>query len=188
MQPGCGSVKRPALIKSVPSSSFSVQTNRMEMDTDLEDEPTQTLQQWRPLVGSWSGGRSLPHAARRPCVKWVVFVPVEGLTLLGAYEDSEEEDAGDSHRSAANSQNNQPADIDSTLANFMAVSILSIQIFKTHVTGPLQSMFLKKTLGCICFLLEWHLLWDVLVQTRLWCLCVRLSVFLLLLSIGFYFL
>ncbi|XP_024909569.1 formin-binding protein 4 isoform X2 [Cynoglossus semilaevis] len=44
----------------------------------------------------------------------------EGLSLLGAYEDSEEEDAGDSYRSAAKSQHNQSADIDSTLANFMA--------------------------------------------------------------------
>ena len=50
--------------------------------------------------------------------------PVEGLSLLGAYEDSDEEDAGDSRRSAGNSQLNQSTDIDSTLANFMAVSIL----------------------------------------------------------------
>lgn len=51
---------------------------------------------------------------------------VEGLSLLGAYEDSDEEDAGDSHRSAANSQHNQSGDIDSTLANFMAVSMMRI--------------------------------------------------------------
>ncbi|XP_022610038.1 formin-binding protein 4 isoform X1 [Seriola dumerili] len=44
----------------------------------------------------------------------------EGLSLLGAYEDSDEEDAGDSQRSTATSQHNQSADIDSTLANFMA--------------------------------------------------------------------
>uniref|UniRef100_A0A665UN13 Formin binding protein 4 n=1 Tax=Echeneis naucrates TaxID=173247 RepID=A0A665UN13_ECHNA len=44
----------------------------------------------------------------------------EGLSLLGAYEDSDEDDAGDSQRSTANSQHNQSADIDSTLANFMA--------------------------------------------------------------------
>lgn len=50
--------------------------------------------------------------------------PLEGLSLLGAYEDSDDEDAGDSQRSVANSQHNQSADIDSTLANFMAVSIL----------------------------------------------------------------
>lgn len=51
---------------------------------------------------------------------------VEGLSLLGAYEDSDEEDARDSHRSAANSQHNQSGDIDSTLANFMAVSMMRI--------------------------------------------------------------
>lgn len=49
--------------------------------------------------------------------------PVEGLSLLGAYEDSDEEDAGDSQRSAAG-QPNRSTDIDSTLANFMAVSII----------------------------------------------------------------
>ena len=55
----------------------------------------------------------------------VVFCPpVEGLSLLGNYEDSDDNDhAGDSLRSNANSQQ-QPvlADIDSKLANFMAVS------------------------------------------------------------------
>ncbi|XP_059190949.1 formin-binding protein 4 isoform X2 [Centropristis striata] len=40
----------------------------------------------------------------------------EGLSLLGAYADSDDEDAGDTLHSAAK----QPADIDSTLANFMA--------------------------------------------------------------------
>lgn len=44
----------------------------------------------------------------------------EGLSLLGAYEDSDDEDGGDAQRSTANTQHNQSADIDSTLANFMA--------------------------------------------------------------------
>lgn len=43
--------------------------------------------------------------------------------MLGAYEDSDEEDSGNVCTSAANSQINPSADIDSTLANFMAVSI-----------------------------------------------------------------
>ncbi|KAK0145744.1 Formin-binding protein 4 [Merluccius polli] len=42
----------------------------------------------------------------------------EGLSLLGAYEDSDEED-GDSQQTTK-MQHNQSADIDSTLANFMA--------------------------------------------------------------------
>ena len=55
----------------------------------------------------------------------VVFSPlVEGLSLLGAYEDSDEEEAGETLHPPANSQHNQSADIDSTLANFMAVSII----------------------------------------------------------------
>ncbi|XP_029008268.1 formin-binding protein 4 [Betta splendens] len=57
---------------------------------------------------------------RRTAMKAPTVKATEGLSLLGAYEDSDEEDAGDSQRSAANSQRNQPADIDSTLANFMA--------------------------------------------------------------------
>lgn len=53
----------------------------------------------------------------------------EGLSLLGTYEDSDDEEAGDA---TVKSQSNQPADIDSTLANFMAVStviIMKIKIF-----------------------------------------------------------
>ncbi|XP_033823529.1 formin-binding protein 4 isoform X2 [Periophthalmus magnuspinnatus] len=42
----------------------------------------------------------------------------EGLSLLGAYEDSDDEDAGE--RAPVTSQHNQSADIDSTLADFMA--------------------------------------------------------------------
>lgn len=49
--------------------------------------------------------------------------------MLGAYEDSDDEDAGDSNRTAASTQHNQSADIDSTLANFMAVSIIRIYFF-----------------------------------------------------------
>ncbi|XP_077372186.1 formin-binding protein 4 isoform X2 [Festucalex cinctus] len=43
----------------------------------------------------------------------------EGLSLLGAYEDSDEEDHAET-RSTTTSQHNHSADIDSTLANFMA--------------------------------------------------------------------
>lgn len=54
-------------------------------------------------------------------IKGVLSPPVEGLSLLGAYEDSDEEDAGDSLQHSTG----KPADIDSTLANFMAVSIMN---------------------------------------------------------------
>ncbi|CAK6960093.1 formin-binding protein 4 [Scomber scombrus] len=57
---------------------------------------------------------------RHTSMKAPTVKATEGLSLLGAYEDSDEEDAEDSQRSTATSQHNQSADIDSTLANFMA--------------------------------------------------------------------
>lgn len=51
-----------------------------------------------------------------------VSFSVEGLSLLGAYEDSDDEEAGVT-TTTTNSKRNQSTDIDSTLANFMAVSI-----------------------------------------------------------------
>ncbi|RVE72242.1 hypothetical protein OJAV_G00059730 [Oryzias javanicus] len=79
------------------------------------------------------GRRTNPNA---PTVK-----ATQGLTLLGAYEDSEEEDAGDSHRSAANSQHNQPADIDSTLANFMAeIDAITTQPSSEEAAAPPASV------------------------------------------------
>ncbi|XP_035521161.1 formin-binding protein 4 isoform X2 [Morone saxatilis] len=58
--------------------------------------------------------RAIRTNMKAPAVK-----ATEGLSLLGAYEDSDDEEAGDA-LSAANSQRNQSTDIDSTLANFMA--------------------------------------------------------------------
>lgn len=53
-------------------------------------------------------------------VKTPAVKATEGLSLLGAYEDSDEDDMGDSQPLVAKSQHNHSADIDSTLANFMA--------------------------------------------------------------------
>lgn len=70
--------------------------------------------------------------------------------MLGAYEDSDEDEAGDSQCSTANSQNCQPADIDSTLANFMAVSIIyclshalfwSMNLEKTFISNILSEVY-----------------------------------------------
>ncbi|KAI5627067.1 formin-binding protein 4, partial [Silurus asotus] len=44
----------------------------------------------------------------------------QGLSLLGAYEDSEDEDASEPSSSVAKAKLNRSADIDSTLASFMA--------------------------------------------------------------------
>lgn len=68
----------------------------------------------------WRCVRVCQTSERTQVLRSVFCVCAEGLSLLGAYEDSDDEDAGD--RSAANTQHNQPGDIDSTLANFMAVS------------------------------------------------------------------
>ncbi|XP_051237384.1 formin-binding protein 4 isoform X1 [Dicentrarchus labrax] len=58
--------------------------------------------------------RAIRTNMKAPTVK-----ATEGLSLLGAYEDSDDEEAGEAH-SAASFQRNQSTDIDSTLANFMA--------------------------------------------------------------------
>ncbi|KAM9854278.1 formin-binding protein 4 [Aulostomus maculatus] len=61
----------------------------------------------------------------------------EGLSLLGAYEDSDEEDAGDSQSSTTKPQHNQSADIDSTLANFMAeIDAITTQPSSDDATNP----------------------------------------------------
>ncbi|KAM9377887.1 formin-binding protein 4 [Pholidichthys leucotaenia] len=57
---------------------------------------------------------------RRANMKAPAVKATEGLSLLGAYEDTDEEEGGEIHRSAEKSQHNQAADIDSTLASFMA--------------------------------------------------------------------
>ncbi|XP_035273649.1 formin-binding protein 4 isoform X3 [Anguilla anguilla] len=65
---------------------------------------------------------------RTPAVK-----ATEGLSLLGAYEDSDEEEELVSQLPPAKTKLNQPADIDSTLANFMAE-------IDAITTQPTQSM------------------------------------------------
>ncbi len=54
--------------------------------------------------------------------RFICICSVEGLSLLGAYEDSEDEDAAENTSTAMKAKLNQSGDIDSTLANFMAVS------------------------------------------------------------------
>ncbi|XP_016115516.1 formin-binding protein 4 isoform X3 [Sinocyclocheilus grahami] len=70
-----------------------------------EDEPE----------GNTDGQREVNVVMKTPAVK-----ATQGLSLLGAYEDSEEEDAAENTSTATKAKHNQSADIDSTLANFMA--------------------------------------------------------------------
>ncbi|XP_030650198.1 formin-binding protein 4 isoform X2 [Chanos chanos] len=62
-------------------------------------------------------GQGIPRdmKMKTPAVK-----ATQGLSLLGAYEDSEDEDAADATSPSVKGKHNQSADIDSTLANFMA--------------------------------------------------------------------
>uniref|UniRef100_A0A3B4A462 WW domain-containing protein n=1 Tax=Periophthalmus magnuspinnatus TaxID=409849 RepID=A0A3B4A462_9GOBI len=62
-------------------------------------------------------GYDLPVKCFCSYESWLLLC-AEGLSLLGAYEDSDDEDAGE--RAPVTSQHNQSADIDSTLADFMA--------------------------------------------------------------------
>ncbi|XP_054633256.1 formin-binding protein 4 isoform X2 [Dunckerocampus dactyliophorus] len=60
----------------------------------------------------------------------------EGLSLLGAYEDSDEEDGVESRPTAMTSQHIRSADIDSTLANFMAeIDAITTQPSSDDATG-----------------------------------------------------
>ncbi|RXM33301.1 Formin-binding protein 4 [Acipenser ruthenus] len=62
-----------------------------------------------------SASKDIIVEAKPPAVK-----ATEGLSLLGAYEDSDEEESPDSQPQPAKANHNQPGDIDSTLANFLA--------------------------------------------------------------------
>ncbi|KAG7467972.1 hypothetical protein MATL_G00137820 [Megalops atlanticus] len=65
--------------------------------------------------GHAPGPQNIAFDTRTPAVK-----ATEGLSLLGAYEDSEEEEDAVSQPASGKTKLNQSADIDSTLANFMA--------------------------------------------------------------------
>lgn len=59
-----------------------------------------------------------------PLAELPLLPPPGGLCLLGAYADSDDEDGETPEKSArlADANGNNSADIDSTLANFLAVS------------------------------------------------------------------
>ncbi|XP_026094894.1 formin-binding protein 4-like [Carassius auratus] len=65
--------------------------------------------------GNSDGQREVNVVMKTPAVK-----ATQGLSLLGAYEDSEDEDAAENTSTVTKAKHNQSADIDSTLANFMA--------------------------------------------------------------------
>lgn len=91
-----------------PNRSATGATREEGLGSGSEDEPEGN-----------TDGQGIPKEVnivmKAPAVK-----ATQGLSLLGAYEDSDEEDAGESQATASKAKHNQSADIDSTLANFMA--------------------------------------------------------------------
>ncbi|XP_051545383.1 formin-binding protein 4-like [Myxocyprinus asiaticus] len=84
-------------------------------------------------------GQGIPREVnlgmKTPAVK-----ATQGLSLLGAYEDSEEEDATENPATATKAKHNQSADIDSTLANFMAeIDAITTQPTQTDESGSESS-------------------------------------------------
>ncbi|XP_075894314.1 formin-binding protein 4 isoform X2 [Nelusetta ayraudi] len=98
-----GAVGRRTILQLSPPGVRGGNTDEREATAGSDDEPE----------GDGHNSLRQAHASMRaPAVK-----ATEGLSLLGTYEDSDDEEAGDT---TVKSQHNQPADIDSTLANFMA--------------------------------------------------------------------
>ncbi len=85
--------------------------------------------------------------------RFTFICSVEGLSLLGAYEDSEDEDAAENTSTATKAKHNQSADIDSTLANFMAVSeshgLLKTRRIDLSSLYKNLSVFLTLTIKCL---------------------------------------
>ncbi|KAM8751896.1 formin-binding protein 4 [Acanthopagrus schlegelii] len=101
-----GAVGRRTILQlSPPGLRSGAAGEREEAPSGSDDEP------------DGEGFRFLKE--RNTNMKTPAVKATEGLSLLGAYEDSDDED-GDSHGSAVKPQLNQSNDIDSTLANFMA--------------------------------------------------------------------
>ncbi|XP_073688039.1 formin-binding protein 4 [Garra rufa] len=100
-----GTGRRTILQLSPPGPNRSATGTAREdgVGSGSEDEPE----------GNTDGQREINIVMKTPAVK-----ATQGLSLLGAYEDSEEEDAAENTSTAA--KHNQSTDIDSTLANFMA--------------------------------------------------------------------
>ncbi|XP_073724878.1 formin-binding protein 4 isoform X2 [Misgurnus anguillicaudatus] len=105
-----GTGRRTILQLSPPGPNRSATGGSREegLGSGSEDEPEGN-----------TDGQGIPKEVnivmKAPAVK-----ATQGLSLLGAYEDSDEEDAGESQATATKAKHNQSADIDSTLANFMA--------------------------------------------------------------------
>ncbi|XP_072527614.1 formin-binding protein 4 isoform X2 [Salminus brasiliensis] len=100
-----GTGRRTILQLSPPGPRIGAGTGREEaLGSGSEEEPESNT----------DSHREVNIEMKTPAVK-----ATQGLSLLGAYEDSDDEDASET-TSAAKGKHNRSADIDSTLASFMA--------------------------------------------------------------------
>ncbi|KAK1159712.1 formin-binding protein 4 isoform X1 [Acipenser oxyrinchus oxyrinchus] len=131
--------RRPILQLSppCPRSITTVGSNSREEDPGSTSEDEQDGTGDGPIFMQ-STSKEISVEAKPPAVK-----ATEGLSLLGAYEDSDEEESPDSQPQPAKANHNQPGDIDSTLANFLAeIDAITTQPAQTpdestaHSTAP----------------------------------------------------
>ncbi|XP_041132281.1 formin-binding protein 4-like [Polyodon spathula] len=131
--------RRPILQLSPPAPRgiTTVGSNSREEDPGSTSEDEQDGTGDGPIFMQ-STSKEISVEAKPPAVK-----ATEGLSLLGAYEDSDEEESPDSQPQPAKANHNQPGDIDSTLANFLAeIDAITTQPAQTpeastaHSTAP----------------------------------------------------
>ncbi|XP_041075183.1 formin-binding protein 4-like [Polyodon spathula] len=104
--------RRPILQLSPPGPRSSTNPREENPGSTSEDEQDDT---GNVPMFMQSAPKEISLQAKPPTVK-----ATEGLTLLGAYEDSDEEESPDLQPQPAKANHNQPGDIDSTLASFLA--------------------------------------------------------------------
>ncbi|XP_077067101.1 formin-binding protein 4 [Siphateles boraxobius] len=115
-----GTGRRTILQLSPPGPNRSA-TREDGVASGSEDEPE----------GNTDGQREIHVVMKTPAVK-----ATQGLSLLGAYEDSEDEDSAENTSTVTKAKHNQSADIDSTLANFMAeIDAITTQPAQTPESG-----------------------------------------------------
>ncbi|KAI4874960.1 hypothetical protein NFI96_032974 [Prochilodus magdalenae] len=117
-----GTGRRTILQLSPPGPRSGTGAGREEaLASGSEEEPE----------GNTDDHRELNIEVKMPAVK-----ATQGLSLLGAYEDSEEEDASEAS-STSKAKHNRSADIDSTLASFMAeIDAITTQPVQTDDSTP----------------------------------------------------
>ncbi|XP_061891841.1 formin-binding protein 4 [Entelurus aequoreus] len=117
-----GTVGRRTILQLSPSGSRGGNAGEREEEPSGSDDEQE-------------GDGQILVREKQPNMKPPAVKATEGLSLLGAYEDSDEEDA-ESRSITVTPQLNRSADIDSTLANFMAeIDAITTQPSSDDATG-----------------------------------------------------